>query len=82
MYSCVASGVAVIGAVFYSRLGTTRASSVSAMEVALAIDAVIVLASAGLTMLLPRRTAGQRAGGTPERAADERVAEYSAKAVR
>ena len=57
----VASGVAVIGAVFYARLGpgSTRASSVSAMEAAMAIDAVIVLASAGLTTLLPRRSAAR-----------------------
>ena len=61
----VASGVAVIGAVFYARLGATRASSVSAMEVAMAIDAVIVLASVGLTMLLPRRATGRRAAATP-----------------
>ena len=40
----VASGVAVIGAVFYTRLGVTRASSVSAMEVAMAINAAVVLA--------------------------------------
>src|SRR5437773_6407077 len=58
----VASGVAVIGAVFYARLGTTRASSVSAVEVAMPINAVIVLVAAGLTTLLPRRTAGRRAG--------------------
>ena len=61
----VASGVAVIGAVFYARLGATRASSVSAMEAAMAIDAVIVLASVGLTMLLPRRATGRRAAATP-----------------
>ncbi len=41
----VASGVAIIGAVFYARLGTSRASSVSAMALAMAIDAVIVLAA-------------------------------------
>ena len=52
----VASGVAVIGAVFYARLGVTRASFVSATELAIAIDAVILLATAGLTVLLPRRS--------------------------
>ena len=56
----VASGVAVIGAVFYARLGLTRASSVSAMELAIAIDAVIVLATAGLT------AAAAAAGGRAE----------------
>jgi hypothetical protein len=57
----VASGVAIIGAVFYSRLGSVspgvfgHGNSVSAMEVAMVIDAVAVLAAAGLTLLLPRR---------------------------
>ena len=78
----VASGVAVIGAVFYTRFGSTPASSVSAMELAMAINAVIVLVAAGLTTLLPRRTAGRRAGHAPERVADERAAEYSTEAVR
>ena len=49
-----------IGAVFYARLGVTRASSVSAMEAAMAIDAAIVLASAGLTVLLPGRSSARR----------------------
>jgi MFS family permease len=69
----VASGVAVIGAVFYARLGVTRASSVSGMELAMAINALVVLAAAGLTTLLPRRTAGRRPGRMPEQAADERA---------
>jgi hypothetical protein len=87
----VASGVAVIGAVFYARLGHTRASSVSAMELAIAIDAVILLATAGLTVLLPRRAAGRESAarepavaGKPaarEPAARE-PAEHSAGAAR
>ena len=56
----VASGVAIIGAVFYARLGPGRASSVSAMELAMAIDAVVALAAAALTLLLPRRAAARR----------------------
>src|SRR5882724_2038767 len=55
----IASGVAIIGALFYTRLGTVapgRGSWVSAMEVTMAIDAVIVLAAAALTLLLPRRS--------------------------
>jgi len=69
-----ASGVAVIGAVFYGRLGDvpSRGGSVSAMVLAMVIDAVIVLAAAGLTLLLPRRSAGRQAP-----AARERVAEYT-----
>ena len=69
-----ASGVAVIGAVFYGRLGDvpSRGGSVSAMVLAMVIDAVIVLAAAGLTLLLPRRSAGRQAP-----VAQERVAEYT-----
>jgi hypothetical protein len=40
-----------IGAAFYARLGPTRGSSVSAMELAMVINAVTVLALAGLTLL-------------------------------
>jgi EmrB/QacA subfamily drug resistance transporter len=83
----VASGVAVIGAVFYTRLGpagSIRASSVSAMEVAMAINAVVVLASAALTTLLPRRPGGQAAAGraapAPAPAREEAAVEYSAGA--
>jgi len=57
----VASGVAIIGALFYSRLGPGvpgPGGSVSAMEVAMVIDAVAVLAAAALTLLLPRRPRG------------------------
>jgi hypothetical protein len=63
--------------VFYARLGATRASSVSAMEVAMAINAVIVLASAGLTTLLPRRSTARRPA-----ASEEPAARYRARAMR
>jgi MFS family permease len=69
----VASGVAIIGAVFYSRLGTGipgRGASVSAMELAMVIDAVAVLAAAALTLLLPRRAAVRRPAVTEEPAAE------------
>jgi len=76
----VASGVAIIGAVFYARLGPSRASSVSAMELAMVINAVVVLAAAGLTLLLPRRAAAPRIAG--RRAAEEEAtAEIGAGAV-
>ena len=68
-----ASGVAVIGAVYYARLGPLgpgRASSVSAMVLAMAIDAVVVLAAAALTVLLPRRAAARRPAVTEEPAAE------------
>jgi len=67
----VASGVAIIGALFYGRLGTSRASSVSAMVLAMAIDAVVVLAAAALTLLLPRRAASRRPAVTEEPATAE-----------
>ena len=47
------------------------------MTVATTIDAAIVLAAAGLTLLLPRRAAGQPAPVT-----EELTAEYSAGAAR
>jgi MFS family permease len=58
----VASGVAVIGAVFFGDLGAIggRGSFVSAMELAMIIDAVLLAATAAVTLLLPRR---KRAGG-------------------
>jgi EmrB/QacA subfamily drug resistance transporter len=76
----VASGVAVIGAVFYTRLGVTRAGSVSAMELAMAVNAVVVLAAAALTTLLPRRSPARRPAVIDKPAAQE-AAEYSAGAA-
>jgi hypothetical protein len=38
-------------------------------------------AAAGLTLLLPRRAAGRQVTVPPERAAQERAAEYSTEAV-
>jgi hypothetical protein len=72
-----ASGVAVIGAVYYTRLGVTRASSVPAMETAMTIDAAVVLAAAALTLLLPRRPGRPAAAGRPAPAREEAAAEYS-----
>ena len=46
------------------------------MVLAMVIDAVIVLAAAGLTLLLPRRAAGRQAA-----VAQERAAEYTTEAV-
>jgi MFS family permease len=77
----VASGVAVIGAVFYSRLGATRASAVSAMEAAMAANAVVVLAAAALTLLLPRRAAARRPAATEEPAVQDLRTELSAGAA-
>ena len=65
-----ASGVAIIGAVFYTRLGPGRASAVPAMELAMAVNAVVALAAAALTLLLPRRPAARRPAVTEEPAAE------------
>ena len=53
-----ASGVAVIGAVFYGALGglPSRATFVHGMELAMIIDAILLVLAAGVTLLLPRRT--------------------------
>jgi hypothetical protein len=53
-----ASGVAVIGAVFYEVIGgaLTRASFVSWLAVVVWIDAALLIVAALLTFLLPRRT--------------------------
>jgi MFS family permease len=79
----VASGVAVIGAVFYTRLGpagTIQASSVPAMETAMTINAAVALAAAALTLLLPRRSPARRPAVTVEPTVQE-PAEYSAGAT-
>jgi MFS family permease len=62
-----AAGIAVIGVVFYSRFGPTRADSVSAMVLAAAVDVGIVTLATGLSLLLPRRSVARRAatGGEP-----------------
>jgi EmrB/QacA subfamily drug resistance transporter len=66
----VASGVAIVGAVFYTRLGPGPASSVSAMALAMAINALVALAAAALTLLLPRRAAARPPAATEEPAAE------------
>jgi MFS family permease len=55
----IASGVAVIGAVFYEVIGgaPSRASFVSGLQVVAWVDAALLILAAGLTFLLPRRTA-------------------------
>lgn len=66
-----ASGIAVIGAIFYGALGTAPSSgtSVSAMVLAMSVDAVLVAAAAAMTLLLTRRAAPRQAtfpaGHTP-----------------
>ena len=57
----VASGIAVIGAIFYSALGAapSRARSSPAMVVAMSVNAALVAVAAAVTLLLPRRAAGR-----------------------
>jgi EmrB/QacA subfamily drug resistance transporter len=66
----VASGVAVIGAVFYGALGTapSRGTFVSGMELAMSVDAVLVVVAAAVTLLLPRRAAAARVAPVEESA--------------
>jgi MFS family permease len=60
----VASGIAVVGAVFYGALGgvPSRATFVHGMEVAMTIDAILLVVAAATTLLLPRRAAARQAG--------------------
>jgi EmrB/QacA subfamily drug resistance transporter len=57
-----ASGIAVIGAVFYAALGAApdRGTFVSAMVVAMAVNAALVAIAAAMTWLLPRRAAARQ----------------------
>jgi MFS family permease len=56
-----ASGIAVIGAIFYGALGAApdRGTFVSAMVVAMSVNAVLVAVAAAATWLLPSRAARQ-----------------------
>jgi EmrB/QacA subfamily drug resistance transporter len=53
----IASGIAIIGTIFYSGLGAlpSRATFVTATEVAMAVNVGILVLSALATLLLPRR---------------------------
>jgi EmrB/QacA subfamily drug resistance transporter len=61
-----ASGVAVIGAVFYGALGglPSRGMFVHGMEVAMIIDVILVVVTAAVTLMLPRRAAASGASVT------------------
>jgi MFS family permease len=53
-----ASGIAVIGAVFYGALGSgvaSRGMFVHGMQLGMTIDAILLVAAAAVTLLLPRR---------------------------
>ena len=58
-----ATGIAVIGTIFYSALGAApdRGTFVAAMVVTMTVNAALVAAVAATTLLLPRRTAARQA---------------------
>jgi EmrB/QacA subfamily drug resistance transporter len=60
-----ASGIAIIGAIFYGVLGAapSRGTFVTGMVVAMSVSAVLVAAAAATTLVLPRRTAARPAAG-------------------
>jgi EmrB/QacA subfamily drug resistance transporter len=68
-----ASGIAIIGAIFYGVLGTapSRGTFVSGMVVAMTVSAVLVAVAAAATLLLPRRTAAHAAPGQARQAAGQ-----------
>ncbi len=59
-----ASGIAIVGAVFYGAIGAVpdRASFVSGMVLAMMVNALLLAVGAAVTLLLPRRAAEGRAG--------------------
>ncbi len=83
-----ASGIAIVGAIFYGALGTApaRATFVSGAELAMAVNAALVAATAGVTLLLPRQ-ARRRAAGVggdqpiPVAPADGRTVPAESRAV-
>jgi EmrB/QacA subfamily drug resistance transporter len=60
-----ASGIAVVGAIFYGALGAApaRGTFVSGMVVAMSVNAALVAVAAAVTLLLPRRTAARGTAG-------------------
>ena len=70
-----ASGIAIVGAIFYSALGAVpgRGSFVSGMELAMIVDAALLVAATAVTLLLTRRSAPAAAAvpaGQAARASD------------
>jgi EmrB/QacA subfamily drug resistance transporter len=67
-----ASGIAVIGAIFYAALGAApdRGTFVSAMVVAMSVNAVLVAIAAATTLLLPRRAAARQVAQSAARQVD------------
>jgi len=65
-----ASGIAIIGAIFYGVLGAApaRGTFVSGMVVAMSVSAVLVAIAAAATLLLSRRAAARHAAGQAQAA--------------
>jgi EmrB/QacA subfamily drug resistance transporter len=78
-----ASGIAVIGAVFYSALGPAPSTSayVTAMVVAMSVNAILVGGAAVTTLLLPGRAASRTDATRQEAPAPQPVAVPQAAAV-
>jgi EmrB/QacA subfamily drug resistance transporter len=62
-----ASGIAIVGAIFYGAIGAApgRASFVSGMELAITVNAVLLALAAAVTLLLPARRAESAAAPAP-----------------
>jgi EmrB/QacA subfamily drug resistance transporter len=59
-----ASGIAIVGAIFYGAIGAVpgRGSFVAGMVLAMSVNAVLLAVAAAVTLLLPRRAAPAPAG--------------------
>jgi EmrB/QacA subfamily drug resistance transporter len=67
-----ASGIAVIGAVFYGALGTgvaSRGMFVHGMELGMTVDAILLVVAVAVTLLLPRRATTPATGAVTSDAA-------------
>ena len=78
-----ASGIAIVGAIFYSALGAApaRGTYVSGMVVAMSVNAGLVAIAAATTWLLPRRAAARQAV-SPARQAVSPAASHAAAPAR
>jgi len=58
----IASGIAIVGAIFYGALGVvpTRGTFMHGMEIAMTVDAILLIAAAAVTLVLPRRSAAEQ----------------------
>jgi EmrB/QacA subfamily drug resistance transporter len=71
----VASGIAVVGAIFYGAIGTapSRGTFVSGMALAMTVDAALLAVMVAVTLLLGRRPAREPASGNAARRSGQPV---------